>query len=1040
MDERTRKTVTWIVLGCLVAIIVAFAAARKMELDRLADAIGSGRPADQLAAVERLVQKQKMVEGLEDRPRWVQDRAALGIARLGTYDALWEAAGAAGQLDGPPGGRLGTAIKQEGQVAADLLVEAIQDKDATRRGTCAGPLGQIGVPAIDPLVHLMDAWDQYVRDIVRDQLSAMATTMAGNQKAAQDLLDLRKKWLAQYEAQYAKTKSPADLALVTKQQEKVTEAGEKLEEVPPPNIVPDLLMSITEAPQPPEDQKEEVAKYLRRVATAKATVVANKGPVVDAVIKQLLTATVPDVRATGCDLLGQMGNQTYTLNGDVLAPPLAEAQAQVMVKPLLERLQKDSDWTVRRRACIALGRLQLVAMNQGATPPLIAALGDRQPDVKAAAAEALGMVAAARPFDVKALKWTDTGPNTTAKAAAQPLALTLRQNRVGAANELAMALENCGPPAIPDLLPALDHPEEEVRLLATQTIARIGTDAAVAPLAHALADPDVLVRQASADALRTLAAPAVAPQLVKALGDADWKVYYASKDALAHIGAAAVPNLVQALASPTARISYTAEQALAQIGQPAVPALIGSLNSDNPQVLNWVSIALGDIGFESIAPAAAQLRSNPKASARAAAATALGHTGQSDAVTSLLPAAGDTAPEVRIAVAAGLVKLGNPKATPVLVKLLQDPDEKVRAATMQRMFEWYDPLSIPQLAKLLTSQNGDSERRGAILLAHHVGGQEELRAAIASATSAGESRNVTRTTIREIGDALDRLRRGPNAGAQATLERLLKTTQGGTSTPYTVVVGLSSLLDATTNSTVRDWALGVLQGQLDSQNAEIQQTAAVAIARNRVPGILETTVADPKIPPDVQSRTIAALGLLGTGTSVKALIPLCATPGTAALEAADAIGKIGRRLSETSEGKDPQAAQAAKTLLELAGKQTDEELRARLAVAVATIGEAAVNPAIDYLKTVADDRKPFAAAIIGKLGNVAVDPYLLRARSQVRLEEGRKTLRDWLTVALYATGDKMARDFVSSLPDEEKPPQDEIGKTTQQLDILLNVK
>jgi hypothetical protein len=297
---------------------------------------------------------------------------------------------------------------------------------------------------------------------------------------------------------------------------------------------------------------------------------------------------------------------------------------------------------------------------------------------------------------------------------------------------------------------------------------------------------------------------------------------------------------------------------------------------------------------------------------------------------------------------------------------------------------------------------------------------------------------VTRTTIRQIDDAIGKLRRGPNPGAQATLEGLLKAQEKGTA--YTVVVGLSSLLDATPNDAVRDWALGVLRGQLGAESDEIQQTAAVAIARSRVPGVLEQTVADPNLPEDIRSRTITALGLLGTGTSVKALIPLCEKPGPGALEAADAIGKIGRRLSETSEGKDPQAAQSATELLKLAAAETNEELRARLAVAVATIGEAAVNPVIDYLKTAPEDQKAFAAAILGKLGNVAVDPYLLRARSQVRLQEGQKALRDWLTVALFATGDKMARDFVSSLPEEEKPPQEQIDRTQQQLDLLLNVR
>ena len=108
-------------------------------------------------------------------------------------------------------------------------------------------------------------------------------------------------------------------------------------------------------------------------------------------------------------------------------------------------------------------------------------------------------------------------------------------------------------------------------------------------------------------------------------------------------------------------------------------------------------------------------------------------------------------------------------------------------------------------------------------------------------------------------------------------------------------------------------------------------------------------------------------------------------------------------------------------------------------LAAAMIGEAAVTPSIESLNAAQDDEeRAFLAAIIGKLGNVAVDPYLLRARNTVRDAETAELLeqRDWITVALYTTGDKMARDFYDALPDEEEPPQEDIQAAATQLEAI----
>ncbi len=1070
MDETTRRTVTWVIVGSLIAIIVGYAIHHKGEYDRMARVFADGKPMAQLEAARTLVEQQDLLDALDERPRWVQQRAALAIARMGSQDGFWEAAGAVGVLDDGPQARIREAMRKQGQVIMDLLIEAIQDKDASRRGACAGQLSAIGEAAVDPLSNLMDAWDDYVRVAARDQLNAILNARNAKITGAKALIETRKDWLEEYdkilrnpeerlavhdlsEMKTAELLSDARVRHPHVQNALIQLAKDDYAKVLAEDsdlIVDDLAMEIIMAPPPTADQKQEAAKYLRRLSTAKGIVTVNKIAIMPAVLDQLLGHEDADVRATGCELLGACGNQVWSVNGDVLAVPLAAAEAEKMVSGLLDLLQNDPEWTVRRKAAVAVGRLRLTAMAEGATKPLIAALADPRAEVKAAAAQALGEISAAREFIVADLKPADGPPNDTALAAAKPLADALNNNRVGAASELAVALEKVGPPAIAPLTPALKHPDDEVRLLATRAVARIGTSRAVPLLGGQLQDSRVAVRQTASDALRSMAEtqtdPKVTEQLVKAipqlaaaLADDDWKVYNAARDALSGIGADAVPELIVALDDPDRRVSYTVQQALADIGAPAVPALVDSLGSTDAQVLKWVSIALGEIGHDAIAATAKQLESNPNPAARAAAARALGGSGQqADAVTPLLTAADDDAPQVRMAVAAALVKLGNPTATPTLAALLQDEDGGVRAATMSRLIEWYDPPALAEFAKLLTDADVDVQRRAAILLAEHVGGQEELRSAVASATSAGEAQNLSKADMNAIQEAGIALSAGSDPASKQLLETHAASDVEGAD--YAAIVAIATVARKTETKADREWALGILEGKLNDDEPELQQTAAVAVAQARVPGILENGVKDAAIDSDVRYESIKALGLLGTDTSVPVLIPLCEAGGTGARLAAGAIADIGRRLSEESEGKSQEAMDAATTLLGLAIAETDPELKAKLGLSVAVIGEAAVLPCIDFLKSCQPEDRPFAASVIGRLGNVAVDPYLLRARNQYRQAEAgtEATTRDWISISMYVTGDKMARDFFDALPPGQEPPQNDLDAALAELEKLLD--
>ncbi|MCI0361565.1 MAG: HEAT repeat domain-containing protein [Planctomycetaceae bacterium] len=85
----------------------------------------------------------------------------------------------------------------------------------------------------------------------------------------------------------------------------------------------------------------------------------------------------------------------------------------------------------------------------------------------------------------------------------------------------ADALGRIGPPAIPQLIDLLKSPEADVRLIAAQVLARMGSDAkeAVPALIPLLKDPDERVRKAATRTLGRIGpdAAAAVPELMQAL-------------------------------------------------------------------------------------------------------------------------------------------------------------------------------------------------------------------------------------------------------------------------------------------------------------------------------------------------------------------------------------------------------------------------------------------------------------------------------------------------------------------------------------------
>ena len=234
-----------------------------------------------------------------------------------------------------------------------------------------------------------------------------------------------------------------------------------------------------------------------------------------------------------------------------------------------------------------------------AVPVLVAALNDRDPEVRAASAWALGARGAAAEPAVPAL----TG--------------ALRDEQEAVRTAVAEALGALGPrarSAAPALFAALDDPRASVRAAAAQALARLEPTAESVPsLSRALAHTDGYVRGFAAWSLGNLgpAAREAVPAMVEALGPDDTANVVAA--ALARIGPAAaeaVPALVADLRGPDPGRRWRAARTLGRIGPPAesaVTELAAALRDPNEAVRTHAARALGRIGPGAM-PAAADLQ------------------------------------------------------------------------------------------------------------------------------------------------------------------------------------------------------------------------------------------------------------------------------------------------------------------------------------------------------------------------------------------------------------------------------------------------
>jgi HEAT repeat protein len=333
--------------------------------------------------------------------------------------------------------------------------------------------------------------------------------------------------------------------------------------------------------------------------------------------------------------------------------------------PVLVEVLQGRDGTLRAWAAASLGSLGVGAAS--AVPLLTAALGDPDPDVRAAASDALsGVGHAAVPALVEALK----DPSEE-----------VRRGSVA-------ALGRIGGIAVPALQAALYRPEAQVRCGAAASLAAVGPDAreAVAALVEVLGDRDGPARAGAAAALGAIRpeTPAAARSLFEHGFDRDDAFRSACREALVQIGRGSAGPLAEALKDTSGEKRRLAAELLGKIGadaQAAVPALCGALTDGDAQVRMRAADALREV-------VAVPPDDKPEAAR--------------EAVAALVGALRDADPDVRIAAHLALIRL-RAAAAPALGAALAAESVTVRrlaAETLKKLGPQARP-AVPDLVAAL---------------------------------------------------------------------------------------------------------------------------------------------------------------------------------------------------------------------------------------------------------------------------------------------------------------------------------------------------
>ena len=246
---------------------------------------------------------------------------------------------------------------------------------------------------------------------------------------------------------------------------------------------------------------------------------------------------------------------------------------------VVARLLKDAKsrlkWT-RAHTLRILGELKL----PHSVPTLLAALEDKDADVRNVAARSLGRM--------------------KLQAAEEALIGLLGKDQFVSARIAAICIE-MGPRTAPLLIKTTREGSPKARFWAATILGEIRDPRAVRALTDALLDHDAEVRSAATWALGQIADPAAAAIVSSMLRDIVWYVRAHAAEALGKMGVSHyVPALAGALCDRSWWVRKNALDALVRIGEPSIPMLFRVLESEDRFARECAAEGLAALGVKDL--------------------------------------------------------------------------------------------------------------------------------------------------------------------------------------------------------------------------------------------------------------------------------------------------------------------------------------------------------------------------------------------------------------------------------------------------------
>ncbi len=525
----------------------------------------------------------------------------------------------------------------------------------------------------------------------------------------------------------------------------------------------------------------------------------------------------------------------------------------------MDRLLADSDRGVRRRACLAAGRIGDPLL----VPSLVGRLSDVEPEIRQMAAFALGLIgdkSAAPPL----LKALDDPEMVVRLRAAEALG---RVGDAAVAARLAQKVVAMAPQGVPNVAVRGDDPGgatdawAELRFTlvalarlkdetaatsallysgqsrfdwwaATWVAMRLEKPSLRPVLETGAASADGLSRAYAARGLAALKDPSVFDLLLKLTRDRESRVVVAALRALGTLGdARAVAVLVPFLSGNDTLHAWEALRALAAL--PADPAVKGRvvplLVHEEPWIRAAALRVLARLDREELAFVLSGQDPEPSPLVRASLAEGLGEAGDEPAQRMLFAMLNDPAPGVRSAVLAALGRARGKDAADTLRKALTDPDDGIRSTAIDSLSE-LKLASVEDAAQVyrssLPAQGGTDDhldsRRSAIGAAAVLAGEDAARKLLRDAATGDPSRIVRVAAAKALSaQKVD----APNPGPEPAVRPFADYAEF--MVPYDPRPGVTVYGPRVVIHTVR----GVIEMQLDIVDAPLATDSFVNLAR-----------------------------------------------------------------------------------------------------------------------------------------------------------------------------------------------------------------